>query len=76
MQENADIAVEQLTSLTCNIDALITRKLLVENSQLCDYIRSNNEHFCFFFFAFFFFGGGENPLIFLGSHSYFFCFFF
>ena len=64
MQENADIAVEQLTSLTCNIDALITRKLLVENSQLCDSIRSNNEHFCFFFFAFFFFGGGENPLIF------------
>ena len=64
MQENADIAVEQLTSLTCNIDALITRKLLVENSQLCDSIRSNNEHFCFFFFAFFFLGGGK-------THSYF-----
>ena len=66
MQENADVAVEQLTSLTCNIlDALITRKLLVENSQLRDYIRSTNEHFsAFFFFAFFFLGGGK-------THAYF-----
>ena len=48
----------------------------MENSQLCDSIRSNNEHFCFFFFAFFFFWGGGKPTHIFRVSLIFFLFFF